>query len=148
MIQIGSYRFPADRSYDAEHHLWSQREPSTGRVRVGMDMLGLESLGDIVFIALQPVGTRIRRGQPLGTLEAAKMTGEIVSPLSGIIVEHNRAVLQDAHVVNRDPYEEGWLVRLQPLDWPAEAETLIGPEHLGDWARREITRYREQGWIS
>jgi glycine cleavage system H protein len=148
MIEIGSYRFPADRSYDAEHHLWSQWEPATGRVRVGMDMLGLEALGDLVFIALQPVGTRVRRGAALGTLEAAKMTGEIAAPLSGTIVEHNPAVLQDAHVVNRSPYEQGWLVRLEPLDWEGEMGALIGPDRLDGWVRREIERYREQGWIS
>jgi glycine cleavage system H protein len=148
MIERGGYRFPADRSYDREHHLWSRREADSGAVRVGMDMLGLESLGDLVVVALRPVGTAVRRGEALGTLEAAKMTGDIIAPVSGTIVAHNPAVLRDPHLVNRSPYEEGWLALLEPLDWPAECGALVGAEGLDDWVRREIERYREQGWIS
>lgn len=147
MIEIGGYRFPADRCYDAEHHMWVQHETATGRVRVGMDVLGLESLGDLVVVALHPVGTRVRRGQALGTLEAAKMTGEIIAPVSGTVVEHNTAVLRDPSGVNRSPYDDGWLLRLEPHGWPAEGEQLIGAERLEAWVRREIERYREQGWI-
>jgi glycine cleavage system H protein len=147
MVEIGGYRFPEDRGYDAEHHLWAQHEPETGRVRVGMDMLGLEALGDLVVIALYPVGTRVRRGEALGTLEAAKMTGEIIAPVSGIIAEHNPSVLRDPHGVNRSPYDGGWLLRLQPLEWSAEEGRLISGERLEAWVRREIERYREQGWI-
>ena len=147
MNEIESYPFPPDRSYDAEHHLWSQHEPATGRVRVGMDVLGLESLGDLVFISLKPAGTRVRRGEALGTLEAAKMTGEISAPLGGTVVEVNPAVLRDAHLVNRSPYDEGWLVRLEPLDWPGDSGALVGPERLAAWVRAEVQRYREQGWI-
>lgn len=147
MIEIGGYRFPADRSYDTEHHLWAQHEPATGRVRVGMDVLGLEALGDLVAVALHPPGTRVSRGQALGTLEAAKMTGEIIAPVSGTVVEHNATVLRDPNRVNRSPYDDGWLLRLEPHNWPAEEVRLIGAGQLEAWVRREIQRYREQGWI-
>ena len=98
-----------------------------------MDALGLESLGDLVVIALKPVGTRVRRGESLGTLEAAKMTGEIAAPLSGGIIAHNPPLLSDLHLVNRDPYGAGWLVLLEPSEWEAESAALVSGPGLPGW---------------
>ncbi|MCH8843568.1 MAG: hypothetical protein IID61_11420, partial [SAR324 cluster bacterium] len=80
MSLIDIYEFPEDRYYDAEHHTWALPEAGARRVTIGIDVLGLESLGDLAYVALNPLGSRVRRGESLGTLEAAKMTGDFVSP--------------------------------------------------------------------
>ena len=131
---------PHDRCYDGAHHVWAQHDPQTGRVRVGIDAIGLESLGELAYVALQDVGCTIARGDTIGSLEAAKMTTTILAPAGGTIVARNPAVLADPTAVNRDPYGGGWLLELQPSDWPQDAAQLIGGGAIGAWAGAEIAR--------
>jgi glycine cleavage system H protein len=138
------FDLPADRCYDAASHLWALRDASTGRVRVGVDAIGLESLGELAYVALLEDGKVVRRGEPLGSLEAAKMTTTIAAPLSGTIVGRNAAVLADPLAVNRDPYAGGWLVEIVPSRWPQEAALLVSGEAIGPWAAREMTRLRSE----
>ena len=147
MSEISNYTFPGDRYYDREHHLWTHPLPDIGRVRVGMDALGLESLGDLVFIAFKPVGTLVRRGESLGTMEASKMTGDLIAPVSGVVKAHNPAVVADPHLANRAPYSDGWLVEIEPVDWNSDATRLVHGAEVRDWATGEVERYRTQGWI-
>lgn len=144
MIDHGS--FPRDRLYEREHHMWIQRDPD-GRVRVGIDVLGLESMGDLAYVTLGDVGATVRRGAPIGTLEAAKMTGDILAPISGRVVARNDAAVTDPRIVNVDPYARGWLVCIEPSDWESESELLLADAALDGWIASEIARYRGQGWI-
>lgn len=142
-----NYHLPADRHYDKQHHIWARFDPDTGRVIVGMDTLGLASLGDLAYISLQAVGLPIKRGESIGVLEAAKMTGDLIAPVSGTLVDRNEAVLRDPYLVNTNPYDEGWIVAIEPADWENEATALVSGEALPVWLEAEIERYRAQGWI-
>lgn len=130
---------PRDRHYDRASHVWAK--PREDRVLVGIDTIGLESLGDLAFVALQPVGTTVIRGEPIGTLEAAKMTTAIAAPVSGTVVSRNEAVLRDPLIVNRDPYRDGWLVEIAPSDWAREAVLLISGDAIPQWAAAETERW-------
>ena len=140
--------FPQDCYYDRTNHLWVQKHPDHPRVRVGIDSLGLESLGDLAYIALAPVGTRVVRGRPGGTLEAAKMTGELIAPVSGTVSARNEDVLRDPSLVNRENYGRGWLLIVEPSDWETESAELVHGPELDEWVRAEIEHYRQQGWIN
>ena len=100
-FKIGTdlYSIPADRFYGRENHMWASFDHVTGNVTIGMDALGLAALGDLAYVSLQPAGTKVERGESLGTLEAAKMTGDLTSPISGEIVERKvnakRAKIED-----------------------------------------------------
>lgn len=126
---------------------WARIDPATGHVIVGMDALGLAALGDLAYITLRPAGMTIRRGEPIGTLEAAKMTGDLIAPVSGVLVGGNPDVLRDPTLVNRDPYGAGWLLRLVPADWDTDSAALITGDALPAWVAAEAERYRSQGWI-
>ncbi len=139
--------FPQDRYYDRRDHLWVLPEADGTRMRVGIDALGLESLGDLAYIALPLVGSTIERGKASGTLEAAKMTGEIIAPVSGKIVARNDPVLRDPSLVNRDNYQAGWLFTIEPSQWQTESASLVRGADIAAWADSEIARYRELGWI-
>ncbi len=141
------YQFPKDRHYDRTNHMWAQRDPDTGRVIVGMDALGLESLGDLAYISLPSAGERLARGKASGTLEAAKMTGELLTPVSGTVVTRNENVLRDPSLVNRDCYGAGWLLAIEPSDWKTESAELVHGDAIDPWSQAEIERYRQQGWI-
>ena len=139
------YSFPADLYYDRSNHIWVRHDGEV--VTVGLDALGLESLGDMAYISLQAAGFAAWRGEPVGALEAAKMVGDLVAPVSGAITARNEAVLSDPGLVNRDPYGEGWLLQLAPSDWARESAALVHGDGVAAWVEAEIERYRSQGWI-
>jgi glycine cleavage system H protein len=141
-----SYQFPDHLYYEKEHHVWCSVE-SNQCIRVGIDQLGLASLGDLAYLSLNPHGSEILQGQPMGVLEAAKMTGELIAPASGIILEHNQSVLEDPYLVNQDPYGNGWLVVLEGKNWTQDSVKLITGSEVESWSKVELERYRQQGWI-
>lgn len=142
-----SYEIPSDRSYDREHHMWAQYDPSNAQVTVGIDTLGLASLGDLAYVTLQAVGMLVKRGKSIGTLEAAKMTGDLIAPVSGVIVARNDEAVSNPALVNESPYAEGWMVVIKPNDWDSESAQLVSGDDLPSWVESEIQRYRNQGWI-
>lgn len=141
------YKIPGDRFYDRVHHMWARMDEATGRALVGIDTLGLASLGELAYITLREEGTKLRRGESIGTLEAAKMTGDFLAPVSGELVARNEAALANPHSVNEDPYDAGWLVAILPEDWEQDAAQLVGGGDIPAWVEAEIERYRAEGWI-
>jgi glycine cleavage system H protein len=144
---VSLIQIPTDRHYDPATHIWVRKDAPTGRVVVGLDRLGLQALGDLVYLQLQPVGTAVVRGQPLGTLEAAKMTGDLIAPVSGILIGRNEVVLTNPGVVNSDPYDNGWIASIDPMDWQKESAELVGGDAIPAWVEAEVERYRKQGWM-
>lgn len=142
-----TFHIPDDRYYDGVNHLWAKADSATGRVVIGIDTLGLQALGDLVYITLKEVGTPVKRGEAVGTLEAAKMTGDIIAPMSGILIGRNEKVLRDPSMVNRDPYDTGWIVSIDPTDWKKESTSLVSGNAIPAWVEAEVGRYRMQGWI-
>jgi len=145
--QTNSYDIPADRAYDREHHMWAQYDSASNQVTVGIDTLGLASLGDLAYVTLQAVGMPVKRGESMGTLEAAKMTGDLIAPVSGVIVARNDSVVKNPSIVNQNPYSDGWMVVIKPSDWENESAQLVSDDGLPAWVESEIKRYRSQGWI-
>ena len=140
------YEFPADRHYEASDHLWLRLD-SADRLVVGIDRLGLEALGELAYVSFQEPGTRLKRGESFGTLEAAKMTTDIVAPVSGTLVECNESALSDPLRVNRDPYGDGWLVAIEPTHWEEESRSLVSGDAITAWVLSAVKRYRAEGWI-
>ena len=145
--QTNSYDIPSDRAYDREHHMWVQFDPASEDVFVGIDTLGLASLGDLAYVTLKAVGMPVKRGESMGTLEAAKMTGDLIAPVSGVIVARNDGAVSNPSLVNQSPYVDGWMVVIKPSDWETESKQLVSGADLPAWVDLEIKRYREQGWI-
>jgi len=145
--QTDSYEIPTDRAYDREHHMWAQFDPPSNDIFVGIDTLGLASLGDLAYVTLKDVGEPVKRGESMGTLEAAKMTGDLIAPVSGTIVARNDATVSNPGLVNQSPYVDGWMVVIKPSDWDNESAKLISGDGLPAWVESEVKRYRSQGWI-
>ena len=137
------YDFRTDRFYNS-NHLWI-KENDSGQVTVGMDDLGLDSLGEMAYLTLPDVGTPVEMGKAMGTMEAAKMTGEIYAPVTGFVVEKNDAVLQNPLLVNEEPYDNGWLVKIEPTNWEDESAGMVTGNYLSAWIDAEIERFETQG---
>ena len=137
------FDFKSDRFYNS-NHLWSKQD-AAGIVTVGMDELGLDSLGELAYLTLPSEGTPVEMGKAMGSMEAAKMTGELVAPVSGIVIEKNDRVLQNPLLVNEEPYGNGWLVKIEPTNWEEDSEAMVSGDKLPDWVEQEIERFETQG---
>jgi glycine cleavage system H protein len=106
-----------------------------GVVLVGITDYAQGELGDIVYIDLPEVGTELARMEVFGTIEAVKAVSELYAPAAGEVVEINAALEKDPGVVNKDPYGEGWMIRLR-LQNPAELDQLLPAadyaQHVGE----------------
>lgn len=146
-FRIGDYELDADRHYSRDNHMWVVAIKPT-RVRCGFDPLGSETSGDIVAVSFEPVGSKLRRGEPFGQLEAAKFVGPLVAPVSGTIARHNSEVLANPSSINTHPLDS-WLIELESISMEADLATLLhGREALDQWFTSEIERFLSQGMIA
>jgi glycine cleavage system H protein len=99
--------------YTREHE-WVRREG--GEVVVGVTDYAQEQLSDIVYVELPPVGTPLAPAQPFGSVEAVKAVADLFAPLAGEVIAVNEALAADPALVNRSPYDEGWMVRAKVTD--------------------------------
>mgnify|MGYP001220981874 CR=1 FL=1 len=114
--------YPDDRKYSKEHE-WAKGDDD-GTVLLGITHYAQDHLGDIVFLELPQVGTVLSQGQKLGEVESVKSVSDLFSPISGEVLTVNQAVIDSPELVNEDPYEKGWLVRVKPAQ-PAEIDGLM-----------------------
>ncbi len=103
---------PENLAYTAEHE-YVARTDDPKVVRVGITDYAQGELGDVVFVRLPKAGERLDAHQAFGEIEAVKAVSELYSPLAGEVREINGGLDQDAGVVNRDPYGEGWMIALK-----------------------------------
>jgi glycine cleavage system H protein len=105
---------PANLKYIRDHD-WACFE-SDGTAILGVTDFAQESLGDVVFVELREVGEAVTQFQPFGEIESVKAVSELVSPVSGTVIERNDEVFTKPELVNQAPYEEGWLIKVKVSD--------------------------------
>jgi glycine cleavage system H protein len=113
--------YPADLRYTKEHE-WARVDGS--RARIGITHFAQDQLGDVVFVELPKVGTRVRQMETFGVVESVKAVSDLFAPLSGEVVEVNQKLVGHPEQVNRDPYGEGWLI-VVALAEPKELANLL-----------------------
>ena len=106
---------PNDLRYTPEHE-YVKITSDAAVVEVGITDYAQGELGDVVFVELPKIGAKYTRMQAFGTIEAVKAVSELFSPISGEVVAVNAALDGDPGTINRDPYGEGWMIRLKVAD--------------------------------
>jgi glycine cleavage system H protein len=119
---------PENRRYTKTHE-WAKLED--GLVVVGISDFAQESLGDVVFVETPEVGREVAAGEAVAVIESVKTASDVYAPVSGKVAAVNEALADEPELVNGDPYNAGWLFKIEPAD-PAELESLLSPE---DYAR-------------
>jgi len=104
---------PTDLKYTSEHE-WVKVE--AGVATVGITDWAQGELGDIVFVELSDVDTEVDKMGAFGTIEAVKAVSELYLPIAGKIVEINSLLEDDPMVINRDPYGDGWMIKIEIVD--------------------------------
>jgi len=115
--------FPEDLYYTRDHEWLRVEEDGTTAV-IGITDFAQSELGDIVFIELEPIGTRVEVDSAFGTVEAVKTVSELFAPVSGEIVAINEDLDSTPEAVNDDPYGKGWMVKMEMSD-PADVDSLL-----------------------
>ncbi|MFO7668622.1 MAG: hypothetical protein R6W31_03100 [Bacteroidales bacterium] len=133
--------YPEGLFYDRSH-TWAFME-MTGNVRIGIDHFIPNVTGTLTRVAMKSPGEKISRGETLFTIVQKGKKIEIKSPLSGIVLQHNEALLDDASLLNSDPFTAGWVYMLKPLNWKAEMNSFFMGEPYGVWLKAELARLKD-----
>lgn len=120
-----TFAVPTDRLYHPDG-LWVHERD--GRLRVGLTDYFQGRAGDVAFVELVEAGAALARGERLGGVETVKSEAELAAPVSGTVAAVNDRLELAAELINQDPYGEGWLVVIEPVDWPAEQSALLSAE--------------------
>jgi glycine cleavage system H protein len=106
---------PEDLRYSSEHE-WARRLDDGSRVRVGITDFAQDALGDVVYVDLPSVGTRVDAAEAVGELESTKSVSEMYAPVAGVVSAVNEALADNPQLLNEDPYGEGWLIEIDVKD--------------------------------
>jgi glycine cleavage system H protein len=106
---------PEELRYSTEHE-WARQLDDGSRVRIGITDFAQDALGDVVYVDLPAVGTRVDAAEAVGELESTKSVSEMYAPVGGVVVAINEALADNPQLLNEDPYGEGWLIEIEAGD--------------------------------
>ena len=114
---------PDDYKY-SESHEWIKYNEKKKEATIGITDYAVKQLADLVHIDLPKVGDNVEQGAPFGEIESVKTVADLITPLTGKIIEVNKDIAGDLDTLKEEPFEDGWLVKIKPSD-PAELESLM-----------------------
>jgi glycine cleavage system H protein len=113
--------YPENLKYSKEHE-WVRAEGKT--VTIGITYYAQDSLGDVVYVEVPPIGKALKAMEEFGVVESVKSVSSLYSPVSGRVVERNEALEKQPELVNDSPYDNGWIIKVEMSD-PAELAGLL-----------------------
>lgn len=113
---------PSDLKYTKDHE-WVRAQPN-GEATIGITDYAQNSLGDITFVEVPEVGDSLAAGSAFGVVESVKAASDLFMPVSGEVIAVNEQLADAPEKVNRDPYGDGWIVKVR-LSAPEELKSLL-----------------------
>jgi glycine cleavage system H protein len=113
---------PSDLKYTAEHE-WVRINDGSQTVRVGITDYAQEALGDVVYVSLPEVGSKVTASTACGEVESTKSVSDLYAPVSGTVTARNESLDDQPELINSDPYGEGWIIEIE-LDGAADSGEL------------------------
>ena len=136
MVKVGEYDLPDDLYYHSDH-AWARVE-SDGTVTVGMNDFYQKSAGDTTYIDLPFEGDEVEQGETCGKIQSAKWVGKFVLPASGEIIVVNEELEDDCTLINKSPYDKGWIMKVKPSNLDEDLKNLITGDKIEPWIKKEI----------
>jgi glycine cleavage system H protein len=125
---------PGDLLYTEDHEYVRKGKSAGDAVEIGITDYAQGELGDIVYIELPKVGTKVGKHDVFGTIEAVKAVSELFSPVAGEVTAINERLDKEPALVNSDPYGAGWMIKIKPSN-PSDVDSLLKSDayakHLG-----------------
>lgn len=115
---------PNDRRYTREHEWIKIEDAATGHAVTGITEYAQDQLGDIVYFDLPQPGSAVQFQGKMGEVESVKAVSDLYSPVSGEVIEVNEKLLDHPEIVNQDPFQEGWLLRVAMTN-ASEVDSLM-----------------------
>ena len=112
---------PEDYYYTKDHE-WAQVDENV--VTVGITQFAQEQLGEVVYVDLPEEGSKVTQNEDFGVVESVKAVSDLIAPVSGTVIEVNSSHLEDPGIINDDPMNEGWLLRIE-MDTEKELAALL-----------------------
>jgi glycine cleavage system H protein len=129
----GDFQIPAEIYYTKEHE-WVRVEGAN--CRIGVTDYAQNSLHEVVYVDLPKVGAKVAQMQSLGTVESVKAVADVYSPISGVIIDVNTELSDAPELVNKSPYEKGWITIIRPDDLKKDLPGLMRPEAYRDFVKQ------------
>ncbi|MFQ6086198.1 MAG: glycine cleavage system protein H [Candidatus Bathyarchaeia archaeon] len=123
-----------DRLLFTEDYLWVDLKK--GKAKIGLTPIILRRWGQLRAVELPRVGEEVSRGQIIGSIEARKTRRDLYAPISGLIENVNRRAQEDVNIISSDPYGEGWLLIIEPVDLEAELGYCLTAKQFAEFLRR------------
>ncbi len=124
---------PEDIIYSCEH-IWLRVDGNMATI--GVTDYAQERLGDILSVEFIETDTYVERDETFGSIESVKEVVDLISPVSGTVVVVNEDILEDVSIINRDPYDTGWLVVIE-MDNLEQLEDLLAASNYHDFIMQE-----------
>lgn len=129
-----------DTTYLVPDGLWYTKEHEWARVsgntaRVGITDYAAKTLNDIVYLTLPSIGKEVKQLTSFGTVESIKAVSELYAPLSGTVTSTNQELANHPELINKSPYEQGWIVELRHTKLEDEKKSLLSPKQYQEFVR-------------
>lgn len=124
---------PQDLRYHKEHE-WVRAEDK--KATIGISDFAQEALGDIVYLEIPKVGTKVQYGNEITEIESTKTTSPLYAPVGGKIIAVNEKLKEKPELINQDPYGEGWIAVVE-MDQPKEVEQLMTAQDYEAFLKKE-----------
>jgi glycine cleavage system H protein len=126
----------------SKNHTWAHLEKS-GLAEVGIDDFLLHLTGEVKFTNLKAPGTFVNKGELLVGIDHNGKILKVYSPISGTVKDTNQLLNVTPSVVNEDPYEKGWICKIQPSNWIEETDTCYMANEALAWTGMELKRFKD-----
>jgi len=126
------YEIPGGLLYTKDHE-WARVE--TGKVTIGITDYAAKTLNDVVYLSLPTPGEEVKQLSTFGTVESTKAVSELYAPLSGQVSRVNPELANHPELVNKSPYEQGWIIEISPTDLQSEKGSLLDSGQYAEYLR-------------
>jgi glycine cleavage system H protein len=124
MPTVRGCNIPDELLYDVENNIWYRENPD-GTVTLGMTTVAAAMAGQLVAFTAKKAGRKVDSGKSCATIESGKWVGPAKIAFDAEVVEVNDALIATPKIANSDPYGEGWMLKVKPVDWAAAKTALI-----------------------
>ncbi len=139
-ITVGRYTVRTDRYYTKDHE-WALIKGN--KAWIGITDYAQKELGDIVYVDLPSVGQSFESADTIANIESVKNVAPVYAPLSGTVVEVNEQLVDEPHLINESPYDDGWIVVLELSD-PMEVEDLMPAQDYAEILAEIVKEEKEE----
>ncbi len=140
-LSAGQLRIPQGILY-SPNHTWAHMEKS-GIAKVGIDDLLQHITGEVLFTGLKQKGDFFQKGDLLAEMKQDGKSLQVFSPVSGQVLDTNPSLAESPEIVNEEPFENGWIYKIRPVNWKEDTKSCYLAEGATEWSVKELQRFKD-----